>query len=70
MFIFPCQYKTNKNKKNSLFTVKIDEFPPKESSACITIRGGHFTGKLDLKLAPRGIPFYGTYRFQKHKFQG
>ena len=26
----------------------------------MAIRGGQFTGKLDLKLAPRGIPFYGT----------
>ena len=34
----------------------------------VTIRGGRFTAKLVLELTPRGIPFCGTYRFQKHKF--
>ena len=36
--------------------------------AVCPLGGGHFTGNLDLKLAPRGVPFCGTYRFRKHKF--
>ena len=63
---FPTYWKT---AKIIPLYKKEDALNPKNYRP-VAIMGGHFTGKLDLKLAPRGVPFCGTYRFRKHKFQG